>query len=433
MIEGKKQTEDQQPGELTGKFPILFFSILYNSFSEFPANPMETETVHIAEPFNSARRIAKQLDAQNIKILSGMWKFGPRNLLEVSRQTRVPFTSVYNRIRKLEVESGRVAYLVPPLSRIGMTRAVVLVAATGGCEEQVSEALKIPNFWRSINSCEGSYTHHSAHAVPVKHFQEFRACMAQLRKTGLATDVKIIRTGGQYPNFPDFSCYNAETNEWTLPWGKWLDALEKATPSGVPEDPVSYPILVDKKDLMLIKELEKNARTSFADLAPILGISLQGVKYRYDKRLVPRGIVRQFAFDIYPYPVEVSAYHEMMLEFVDDVAMRRFYSAHDRFFFILASSKVLGRSTLLVRTCILESQLRNMLKFFSEMAKNRMLESYSAIRMSLMGRQAQTVSYELFDDEAGWMFNSKECISRLQQFGDKDTRTPRRINAIPLL
>lgn len=396
-------------------------------------SPLETETVHIAEPFASARRIAKQLDAQNIKILSGMWKYGPRNLLEVSRQTGVPFTSVYNRVRKLEAETGRVAYLIPELSRIGLVRVVVLVAAKGGCEEQVTDALKLPNFWRSINACEGSSTHHSVHAVPVKHFQEFKACMSQLRKMGLATDLQIIRTGDQSANFPDFSYYDAEKNEWTVPWGEWLEALDTTSPSEALSDPVSYPTLADKKDLMLIKELEKNARTSFADLAPVLGISLQGVKYRYDKRLVPRGIVQDFAFEVYPYPIEVSAYHEMMLEFSNEFAMRRFHSLQNRLFFILASSKVLGRNTLLVRTCILESQLQNMLKFFSEMAKNRMLESYSAVRLSFVGRETQTISYELFDDENGWKFDSEQCKSKLQHLGDRGPRTPRRINVMTLM
>lgn len=391
---------------------------------------MKTETVHIAEAFTSARRIAKQLDAPNIKILSGMWKFGPRNLLEVSRRTGIPFTSVYNRVRKLEAESGRVAYLIPQLSRIGMTRVVVLVAAKGGYEEQVREALKVPNFWWSINACEGPFTHHSVHAVPAEHFQEFRTYMTQLRKMGLATDLKIIRTGEQYPNFPDFDYYKAETNEWTVPWGEWLDALNRIKPSETLEDPVRFPTLADKKDLILIKELEKNARKSFAKLAPMLGISLQGVKYRYDKKLVPRGIVRNFAFDVYPYPIEVSAYHEVMLEFANDLATRKFFSVQDRLFFILASSKVLGRNTLLVRTCILESQLQNMFKFFSEMAKNRMLESYSALRLSFSGRETQTISYELFDDEAGWKFDLGQCMSKLHELSDGNLLTPRKIHSI---
>src|SRR5208337_4792846 len=109
---------------------------------------LETETVSLTEylmPHKGIREIIKQLDATNIKILSAMWKFGPRNLLEVSRQTGIPFTSVYHRIERLESKSGALAYVVPKLSRLGMVRVVVLATARLGCEEAVTQALKAPN------------------------------------------------------------------------------------------------------------------------------------------------------------------------------------------------------------------------------------------------------------------------------------------------
>lgn len=147
----------------------------------------------------------------------------------------------------------------------------------------------------------------------------------------------------------------------------------------------------------------------------MLGISLQGVKYRFDKRLVPNGIVQNFAFDVYPYPIEVSAYHEVMLEFTSNGAMQKFFSLLSELFFVLGASKVLGKNALLVRTCILESQLQNMFAFFSQIAKAGMLESFSSVRLSFAGRETQTISYELFDDEKGWVFDLKRCLSELRR------------------
>jgi hypothetical protein len=60
-----------------------------------------TQKVRIADSFKAVRRVAKELDSTNIKILSTMWKSGPRNLLEVSRRTgklsTVNFTLPYVR------------------------------------------------------------------------------------------------------------------------------------------------------------------------------------------------------------------------------------------------------------------------------------------------------------------------------------------------
>jgi hypothetical protein len=70
---------------------------------------------------------------------------------------------------------------------------------------------------------------------------------------------------------------------------------------------------------------------------------------------------------------------------------------------------------MIARTYIAQSQLSNMFNFFSEMAKAGLLVSYSPIRMSFAGRQTQTISYELFDDEKGWSFSLPACLDKLSK------------------
>jgi DNA-binding Lrp family transcriptional regulator len=386
---------------------------------------MKDESVQIADCFKLVRRAAKQLDQTNIKILSNMWKFGPRNLLEISRRTGIPFTSVYHRVGKLEAKSGGVVRVIPQIAKLGMRRLVVLVNARAGEEERVQSALKIPNFWWSINPCESPFTFHSVHAVPAKYLTEFSTYIKELHDIGLINEFRMIRTGEQFPNFPDFQYYDPKTNCWTLPWGSWLKELGQIHPRRI-RDPTGYATLADKRDLLIVKELEKNARKSFAELAPVLGVSLQAVRYRYEKRLVPRLIVNNLDFDVYPYPVEMSAYHEIMLEFPGKDAMDKFFSLVSQLFFVLAGSEVLGRTALMVRTFILESQLLNMFKFFSEMANNRMLDSYSPVRLRLQGREMQTISYELFDDEIGWSFDLKRRMSELHELAKHSPLLPAR-------
>ena len=373
---------------------------------------LETEKVHLADWHRGIREIIKQLDATNIKILSAMWKWGPRNLLEVSRRTGVPFTSVYHRVKKLESKTKHIAILVPQVSKLGLVRAAVLVTARPGAENRVSEALKIPNLWRSVNRCEGSFTHFSIHLIPVEFLKEFRAYLRRLSNSNLITQSKVILTGEYIPNFPNFRYYKPARNEWTFPWGRWLTELKKK-PSETIKDPEGYRNLADKKDLLIVKELEKNARRSFSKLAPILGITLQGVKYHYDRKLVATGIVKYFGFDVWPYPEAVSAYHEILLDFTSTHAMNQFFSLMGDLFFILGTRKVLKRNALLVRTYMLQTQVSSMFAFFSQMCREGMLESYSAVRQDFTDRAWQTISYELFDENKGWTFNLKKCSSEL--------------------
>jgi len=375
---------------------------------------LHTGIERMADWHKRVREIAKQLDRTNIRIISAMWKLGPRNLLEVSRRTGIPFTSVYHRVAKLEEKSKRLVYLTPQLSKLGMMRVVVLVTASPGSEERVTAALKIPNLWRSINPCEGTFTHLSIQAIPVKFLRQFKTYVRRLSEIGLIRQSRVILTGEYIPNFPNFRYYDAASNKWTFQWERWLAALKKK-PSRTIDDPEGYDMLVSKKDLLIVKELEKNARLSFADLAPLLGISLQGVKYHYDKKLIANGIVKYFTYDILPYPEEVSASHEILLEFTSNLAMKRFFHLIDDLFFVLGVAKVLNRNALLVRTFTLQTQLSNMFAFFSRMARKGALESYSAVRQDFNGRERQTVSYELFDDKMGWQFDLKKCLYELSR------------------
>jgi DNA-binding Lrp family transcriptional regulator len=376
---------------------------------------LRAEKVGLTESYHAMKRITKQLDQTNVKILTAMWKHGPRNLLEVSRQTKIPFTSVYHRVGKLEANSGRVAFLVPKVSKLGMVGMVVLLSAKPGLEEKATAALKIPGFWRSIAPSEPPFTHHSVHAVPVKFVKDFRKYLQKLTALNLVTMQRAIPIGDYVPNFPNFSYYNANTKDWKFEWKKWLVALRKSKPSKTISDPADYPAIADIRDLLIVKELEKNARTSFADMSPVLGISLQGVKYHYDKKLVPSGIVKHFAFDLVPYPPELSAYHEIMLDFTNKLNMNRFFSILNELFFVVCATKALGKNVLVLRTYIPQSQTQNMFEFFSELAKARILMSYSSARLNFSLEETNPIPHALFDKKTGWNFELRKYTSELSK------------------
>ncbi len=375
---------------------------------------MQSKYVQLPNYFKGISETEKQLDPINIKILSSMWTHGPRNLLEISRRTQIPFTSVYHRVAKLEAKTGRVAYVIPETSRFGLVRVVVLASAARGYEAAANEALKLPNLWRFINSCEGSYTALSAHAVPSKYLRHFKRYLRTITEKGVITKLKIICTGEMRPNFPNFQYYDPRTKQWSFEWTEWLRGVQKQKVEKTIEDPQSYRMLFDQKDLLIVKELEKNARRPLADLSPLLRMSVAAVKYRYDK-LSNSGLTARYAFDVHAFPVEISAYHEILLDFASSKKMNSFYSFLRQLPFVLSVAKVLKRNSLLVRTYIPETQLMNMFTFFSSLTKSDFLTSYGSVRLNFAGRETQTISYELYNDKSGWTLDLGECISKLSK------------------
>jgi DNA-binding Lrp family transcriptional regulator len=385
---------------------------------------MRVEKIRLADYHKGIREVTKRLDRTNVKILSAMWRYGPRNLLEVSRRTGIPFTSVYHRVGKLEAKSKRVVALIPQVSGLGLVRVAVLVAANPGCEDGVTTALKIPNYYRYVNQCEGAFTHFSVQLVPIKSLKHFRKYIKRLQEVGLAARASIIPTGEYIPNFPSFDYYNPVKSEWTFQWGRWSAALSKG-PARTIEDPVSYALRADKKDMLIVRELEKDGRKSFAELAPLLGISLQGVKYHYDKKLVPTGIVKYFGFDILPYSEELGACHEILLNFRNAREMNAFYSLVSNLFFVLGVTKVLHQNALLIRTYTLQNHAQSLFNFLSEMAHQGHLQSYSAVRQNLVDKQVQTIPYDLYDQETGWVFDLKKYMAELAKLA-RASKTRRR-------
>jgi DNA-binding Lrp family transcriptional regulator len=344
-----------------------------------------------------------------------MAKVGPRNLLEVSRLTGVPFTTVYHRISKIESKSGRVVSLIPNVAKLGIVRLVVLVASKPGLEDIVTRALRIPNYWRVIERCEGAFTHHSIQIVPVKFLKAFKDYISTMYAMNLIKSFRIIQTSDSYSIFADFSSYSSISGEWTFHWDKWLSDLIMGTATKTIQDQQGDPMSVTKLDLEIISYLEQNGRMNFTDIAKNINASPQIVKYHYDNRLVPSGVVAQFHFDVVPYPDELSAYHEFMLEFPDSTTMNRFFSLTERLFFVDHVSKALRKTTLIVRTRMINSQVDNMFALFSEMVNVGVLTSYSAVRLNTNSRLQQTISCELFDDVEGWKWDVYNVLLELNK------------------
>ena len=389
---------------------------------EMEVADLKAETVRITDSYSGIREISKQLDPTNIKILSTMAKLGPRNLLDVARHCGIPFTTVYHRIAQIEAKSKQVAILIPSVARIGMVRLVVLATASAGEEREVTEAFKLPNLWRVIERCEGAFTHHTVQIVPRVLLRQFKEFVAKMAEANLIKSYRVLATTDSVPNFPDYSNYNTITGEWTFDWVGWMkDMTDEKPPTRCIVDPEEEFISdLNKVDLQIIEEFEKNARATFTDVARAVNLSPQAVKHRYDSKLVPSGLVQAFQFDVVPYPVEMAAWHDVMLQFTSSEAMNKFYSLVEKLFFVVSVSKVLRQNALFVRTNILHSQVSHMFDFLSQIARDGLIESYSAVRLHMGSREMQTISSELFNDlTKEWAWKMDEYLSRLNSIRDE--------------
>ena len=353
------------------------------------------------------------LDEASIRVITLMHKLGPRNLLEIARVAGYPPTSVYDRARRLETRVKALSAANLDHSKLGLRKCITLVESNPGMEDYVTEALAVPNYWKTITRCEGGFTHYGLHAVPEDRSQEFEKYVAQIEQSGLVRRHETVWVTDYHYAFPNFRLYDPANRSWSFEWDQWRDHVkEKRNPKPI-RDPPGYLNYADRTDMLILTDLEINARAKFSDISKLLGITLQAVKHRYDKRIVPRGLIKEFVINVLPYPPEFSDLYEILLTFEDEESMNAFFGVSDEMFPIQRTVKVLGERKLSVRTYSPRSETERLFSMFSGLTRSGLIADYSAVRIRPETQTWQTISAELFENKTGWKYESSQHFASL--------------------
>jgi hypothetical protein len=138
------------------------------------------------------------------------------------------------------------------------------------------------------------------------------------------------------------------------------------------------------------------------------------VKHRYDKRIVPRGLIKEFVMSVLPYPPELSDLYEVLLTFEDEEGMNAFFGVSGEMFPISRSVKVLGQTKLSVRAYCPRSETERLFSMLSGLARSGLVADYSAVRIRPETQTWQTISAELFENKTGWKYQSSQHLAALE-------------------
>src|SRR6266849_6070379 len=326
-------------------------------------------TISADDYFDDIHRIISLLDEENITILRTMKEHGPRNLLGIARK-----------------------------------------------------ALKIPGFWlrvaRCIGDCNGYY---SLHGIPTANRQEFELYLEQLLERGLLKNYRVFWIGDTKFPLTNFDYYKPKDRTWKFDWREWLNsfATSRAKPDSGKQS--SQPVSFDKKDLIILKELVKNARTTLADLSKLLSLTLPAAKYRFD-RLVERGLIQEWVIDLLPYAPQISELAEVRLDFKNENLMRGAESVLESLPIVQSYSPITGLNSMTTRLYLPRSEVSNLHTFLSLLVSKGVLTSYSYIVIDATTITAQTFAYKDYDDESGWKYTGREYLKAVDNMMPKWTK-----------
>jgi DNA-binding Lrp family transcriptional regulator len=350
------------------------------------------------------------LDAENIRILQTMKECGPRNLRSIARKCKLPYSTVYSRISKLQSLSAVRTWAHPSYSRIGLVRAMVLAEAFPGKEFLARDSLSIPGYWlRIIRSTAQPLEYYSLHAIPLSNKQDFQHYLDQLVTRGLIRDYEIFWLEDSFSPLPNFEYYDPKARTWRFEWTDWLRSI-KADKDREPKRSYSVPRRsFDKKDLIILKELAKDARVTLADLARMLSITLPATKYRFD-RLVAEGYVGDYVINILPFSPEVSELCEVRLDFANASLMKSSQATLSKTPFVISVTPIKDLNSVTLRIYIPRQEMNNLLAFLSALTRDGILTAYSYLQLDPSTQQGQTFSYKDYDDVTGWHYDNREYL-----------------------
>ena len=371
---------------------------------------MEGKATNIPDyRIRDALTVWDKIDETDVKILEGLSLLGPRNLALIARHLEIPTMTVRYRVKRMLEESLLFFHLNPYHTNMGLKKAVVFVEAVQGHEDTLLDCLRVNDFWVFLcrifgpyEGCAGIWT------IPKENDKDFESYLQSLYESGLVKSYEVNWTTC-HEGIPVRSrWFNVEENRWAFNWDEWVrevETIEGELPWTLHE-PNDWPIKVDYEDLLIVKELEKDARQSLTDISKKLGISLERLKYHFKEHVIKRGLVECYQVEIFRFPCIVSDFFFFKFKFGSHEKFSKFALSLKDKPFPTFLGKVLGENILISHVYLPKLEFRRFIRSLSTLINNGLLEGYSYVFQDPFQQWRVTIPYEHFKD-GGWEYDGE--------------------------
>lgn len=360
-------------------------------------------------------RYVKTLDPVNAKIIEAFGKSDPRNLLALAKRVGLPPTTVTFRVKKLMKEGFLQVRAKVNSHKLGLIKAVLIADTNHGHSETLLSAVENTGYWSYTTRCYGRFNGvYAVFSFPFDQKAALEEYFEKARQLGAISNYRLFWTTNIFEMAPNFEWYDFKRKAWNFAWERWRDEILDSS-ANLPEqlsDPVSYEILVDHSDLLILKELEKDGLQDFTELSKVARITPQAVRHRFCQHLIKRKLIAQYEVAIFPYPLEISDLCSFVFDFTDQQAMAKFANSLADKPFVVSHAKVVGMNSLVVHFYIPKVEFSNFIEQLNQLTVKGITEDFFYVSLDVASFKRQTVSYEFFQ-KGSWLYNAPAAIEKL--------------------
>jgi DNA-binding Lrp family transcriptional regulator len=307
-------------------------------------------------------------------------------------------------------------------TNLGLKKALVFAEAVPGYEDLLFESMRTNDFWLYLSRCYGMNEGCvGVYTIPIEHCMDFVQFLDELE--GLEVIRKVDLHWSTCFQTVNLRCnwFDPTSRSWNFSWDKWIEEIPTKT-THLPftlVDPPAFPVKGDKTDVFILKELEKDATVSFTELAEMLGISPQLVRYHFYEHLVKRDLIEDFQIVVFPFDRGLSDMFYFVFKFDSGEKLARFATSLFDKPFAYTLGKILGENKLMANLRMPRTEFREFIDVLSRLVKSGFLQSYSYVIQDLNKTLRQTISYEYFRNK-GWIYDHEKHIKSLQALAKRN-------------
>jgi len=355
-----------------------------------------------------------KVDLIDLRMIESLEIYGPRNLTDLARKLGMPAETLRKRLKRLRPQIFLYANIYH--TNLGLKKALVFVQSIPGREKLLYDCMKAHDFWIYVSRCygvnEGSL---GVYTVPKDNTINFELFVRQLVEFNVARDAQIFWSTCFQGVHSRCNWFDPKEGEWIFPWDKWIEEIP-TSPMKLPYtlvDPKDFPLMADKTDILIVKELEKNPAISLTLLAKNLGISHQIAAYHYHNHVLERGLIEGYAVLDFRFDLRHSDMFYFIFRFASKEKFARFTTSLLDKPFVGGLGKVLGENALIAHVYLPRLEFRNFIDALSKLIRAGLLESYWYVIQDLRKAQRQTISYEYFKD-GSWIYDHGKHIQNIR-------------------
>ena len=341
----------------------------------------------------------KLMDKTSAEIIGALSKHDPRNISAISKEVGLPNSTIAFRIKKLIENLNLEINARVDFNKIGLTRAMAFIGTLPAKWNELWKIMEGLGCLTYLTKCYGRiYGCYAIFAFPASKKTKLEEHFKKLENMKIISTFQLFWITNLCEVHPNFKWYDFKKKKWIFQWEQWINDIYKASNS-LPKslkDPEEYPIKADKKDLLLLSQLERNGVLSYEELAKNANMNPRTVAYRYKKHLTDRKLILDHMVWFLPYPHDISEACVFVIEFENEKSLAKFVNTLHETPFVLSYAKVINSNFLIVNTYIPKVEFPSFIDSLNTLAEKQLIINYFHVTLTLNPHKRGGIPFKFF-------------------------------------